>query len=147
MGTALVICIGNIARGDDGVAHTVASHLRAAAPPIDAVVVDAVDLDVAMASDVAQADLLVLVDAERRAEPAVAVTPLLPGPASRATGHGVDAPALLSLAQTLYGHCPRAWLVSLAAPEMGHGEALSAVAQASARDAVAHVCALLSQSR
>ncbi len=138
MDTPLVICIGNVARGDDGVAHAVGALLGSA----QARVVLATDLDVAMAEDVAEASVLVIVDAQRRIAPAVEVEPLAPGPAGAPTGHAIDAPSLLALAQALYGHAPRALLVSVAAPEMGHGEGLSDTARAASEEAAREVLRL-----
>lgn len=139
----LVICIGNVARGDDGVAHSVADILADTAPS-DAVVISAVDLDVAMAVDVAQCDLFVVVDAQRRDEPAVLIDSIPSKATGRATGHGMDAPTLLSLAADLYGHAPEtAVLVSVAAPLMGHGVGLSSTAEAASSEAASAVLELI----
>ncbi|PKQ15353.1 MAG: hypothetical protein CVT67_10000 [Actinobacteria bacterium HGW-Actinobacteria-7] len=139
MANALIICIGNVARGDDGVAHAVGSRLSATT--MDGVVVlSAVDLDVAMAFDVAHADLFVVVDAQRRTEPPVVIEPIPIGSSGRATGHGMDAPTLLALASSLYDRAPsRALIVSVAAPVMGHGVGLSPVAEAACEEATSVV--------
>ncbi|TLM99216.1 MAG: hydrogenase maturation protease, partial [Actinobacteria bacterium] len=94
MVTTLVIGIGNVARRDDGVAHSVARAIDAAA--LSGVrVLTAVGLDVAMAADVAEVGRVVIVDAVRRETPGVAIEPLKPGPAASPTGHTIDAPSLL----------------------------------------------------
>lgn len=143
MGTALVICIGNRSRGDDGVAHRVAELLGEQPEAVAARIVTAPDLDIAMAADVAEASLLVVVDAQRRESPPVRSSPLTPGPSRRPTGHAVDAPGLLAVAETLYGRAPKATLVSVAAPEMGHCDTLSATAEAAALEAAAEVVRLV----
>jgi hydrogenase maturation protease len=143
MRDTLVICIGNVARGDDGVGHSVADILTTTAPQ-DAVVIAAVDLDVAMAVDVAQSDLFIVVDAERRDEPAVLVGSIPSKATGRATGHGMDAPTLLSLAADLYGHAPEtAVIVSVAAPMMGHRVGLSSTAEAASLEAASAVLELI----
>lgn len=147
MNTALVICIGNVARGDDGVAHSVA-ELLGSQPPAGTILTVAVDLDVAMARDVAETGLLLIVDAERRSEPAVRVEPIPRGVSGRATGHGMDAPTLLALASSLYGSEPdEALVVSVAAPEMGHDEGLSPIAEAASREAASIVARLIGTRR
>jgi hypothetical protein len=98
----------------------------------------AVGLDVAMAADVAECELLVVVDAERREAPAVEVRQIVAGTASH-SGHGIDAPGLLAVAAALYSATPRALLVSVAAPEMGHSESISDVAEAASEEAASVV--------
>jgi hydrogenase maturation protease len=143
MGNSLIVCIGNVARGDDGVAHAVYEQLLDS-PPDRALLVCAVDLDVAMASDVAQTDLLIVVDAQRRSEPAVVLSQIPATASGRATGHGMDAPTLVSLASSLYGHTPkRAVVVSVAAPQMGHGVGLSRTARAASSEAARAVRELI----
>lgn len=139
----LIICIGNVVRGDDGVAHAVCDQLRAR--DISSSLVSAVGLDVAMAQDVSGASFLVIVDAERREAPLVEVRELQAGPALRATGHAIDPPSLLTLAGSLYGACPEAWIVSVAAPLMGHDEGLSDVAKAASVEAAFAVEALIAR--
>ena len=134
----LIIAIGNVARGDDGVAHEVAAGLLGIEPALpDGVrVLTAVGLDIAMAQDVAGCSRLLVVDAQRRDAPLVDVQPIIAGVAAH-SGHAIDAPALLAVTLALYGVSPTAALVSVAAPEMGHGEGLSATALKAATEAVA----------
>lgn len=146
MVTRLVICIGNVARRDDGVAASVA-RLLAEQPDLPAVarIVESVDLDFAMAAEVAQTELLVIVDAAQRSDPPVTVEPIVPGKARTATGHSIDAPSLLALAEALYGSSPQAVLVSVAAPEMGHGVGLSHTAEAACTQAASTVLRILGE--
>ena len=145
MTSTLIICIGNVARGDDGVAHAVAARLNAGRLPAGCSLLTAVGLDVAMAADVAEADRLVIVDAFRRSAPAVEVTALAPGTSAH-SGHGIDAPGLLAVARALYHARPEALLVSVAAPQMGHGEVLSTIAEAASEEAASTVRGLLGSS-
>lgn len=142
MGTPLVICIGNVARGDDGVAHRVA-ELLAGEDDRGIRIITAPDLDVSMAQDVAEASLLILVDAERRSAPAVRTAALVPGSPTKPTGHGIDAAGLLAVTEALYDAAPPAELVSVSAPEMGHSDRLSSHAEAAAREAAASVLNLI----
>lgn len=144
MTSDLIIAIGNVARGDDGVAHDVAARLLAHGVGADARVLTAVGLDVAMAADVADAARLIVVDASRREAPAVEVSAIAPGTAAH-SGHAIDAPGLLAVTAALYGAAPNALLVSVAAPEMGHGEGLSAVAKAASAEAAETILALLGE--
>jgi hydrogenase maturation protease len=150
MADTLIICVGNTTRGDDGVAHRVAQLLAAAdedsALPADARLLEAAGLDIAMAADVAECTLLIIVDAERRSSPAVEVRDLNPGTAAR-SGHSIDAPGLLAITRALYDAAPKALLIGVAAPEMGHGETLSPVARAASKEAALVVRDLCSAPR
>ncbi|MBI5231585.1 MAG: hydrogenase maturation protease [Coriobacteriales bacterium] len=145
----LVVCIGNVARGDDGVAHTVASMLADGECAIDASIAADLEvlavhaLDIALAERIAAASTVIVVDAARRSEPAVDVERVAPTPAE--TGeHGSTPGALLALADALYGASPAMWLVSVAAPEMPHRVGLSRTAAQAAEAACACVSDLLS---
>lgn len=143
MSTILVVCVGNTARGDDGVAHTVASQLALEQLPSTTRIISSMGLDIAMAADVAQASFVIMVDAVRRTEPAVTIASVTAAPPSTATGHGIDPSGLLSLAESLYGHLPQAVLVEVAAPEMEHKDGLSRIAQAAAVEAACAVADLV----
>ena len=144
MEDTLIIAIGNVARGDDGVAHAVAAQLEGGPEslPYGVRIMTAVGLEVAMADGVAGCRNLLIVDAERREAPAVEVRPLVAG-VSAHSGHSIDAPSLLAVTYALYGVAPRARLVSVAAPEMGHGEGLSAIAKAASLEAAFVIVELL----
>ena len=142
MTPTLIIAIGNVARGDDGTAHRVASRLLAEGLPDGVRLLSAVGLDVAMAADVAQCDRLVVVDAERRSEPAVDLRPIVAGTAAH-SGHSIDAPGLLAVTAALYAATPDALLVGVASPEMGHAEKLSATAEAASIEATWVILELL----
>ena len=142
MADALVIGIGNVARGDDGVAHRVVDLLAQAEPAPAARLVTSPDLDVAMAADVAEARIVIVIDAERRDAPSVVVSTVEPGTSAH-SGHAIDPAGLLAVAAALYGDAPPMLLVSVAAPEMDHGEALSRVAKAASVEAAFAVAELL----
>lgn len=145
MGDTLVICVGNLARGDDGVARHVADVLERSLPT-NAQVVSVPQLDVVMAERIATFDRVVFVDAERRHEPPVRVDAIGKAVTASGTapGHALIPEAVLGLAGTLYGAHPDAYLVSVAAPEMPHAEGLSPVAHTAAQQAVEVVLELTS---
>jgi Ni,Fe-hydrogenase maturation factor len=95
-----------------------------------------------MADDVANCEHVLIIDAERREAPPVEVRPITAGVAAH-SGHSIDPPGLLAIAHALYGASPTARIVSVAAPEMGHGEGLSATAQAASREAACVILELL----
>ena len=138
-----VICIGNVARGDDGVAHRVAALLRDRLPE-DATLVVAPQLDVAMADDLGEVSIAVIVDAERRAEPAVEVRRVEAAPAGE-YGHAFEPGHLLDIAWSLYSARPRIWLVTRAAPDMDHAEGLSSTAEAAANAGAERVLELIGE--
>jgi hydrogenase maturation protease len=142
-----IIGVGNTARGDDGVGHRVLDRLEDALSDDDSRVVTLVrahQLDFGMASDLADSDIVVFVDAERRAAPLTELTALSAGPGA-ASLHGVDAAGLLGLVRSLYDSEPPSWLLSVAGPSMGHGEALSDTAEAASVEAASVIIALLAE--
>jgi hydrogenase maturation protease len=141
----LVVCVGNPARGDDGAGARVAALLESREDRSShARVLAAHQLDVALAEDVAAASAVVFVDAERRSG-GVEVRRVEPG--GGATTHTITPAALLALAAAIYGAAPAAWLVSVPASEMGHGEILSPTTTAACEDAARVVERLLSENR
>ncbi len=130
MRSALVICIGNEARGDDGVAREVAREVEwRLRGEHDVRVLSETALDPGMAEAISERDLVVFVDAERRDDPLVRTTPVAPGATGGAWAHALTPGAVLGLAGSLYGHAPDAVLISLAAPEMEHEQGLSDTAR------------------
>ncbi len=140
---ALVICIGNKARGDDGVARLVAELLEDVLPQTCGLISEP-QLDIVMAEDLADAELVVFVDAERREWPEVKVAEVEPTVAS-SHAHAVDPGGLLALAQTLYAAHPNTLLVSVAGPDMDHGEGLSETARAASLEAARTVLDLVAR--
>ncbi len=137
----LLICLGNKARGDDGVARRVAELVESSLPA-GVTLVSTPQLDIVMAEDVAAATRVIFVDAERRTSPPVRVGVQEPGSAGT-HAHAIDPAGLLALADTLYGGAPVAQVVSVAAPEMGHAEGLSQTAVAASEEAATVVLELL----
>lgn len=125
----LIIGYGNMLRGDDGVGVHVAREVEAKGwPGVRAIA--ATQLTPELAADVAQAQLVIFVDADATGvshgvrvidvtSQANAVGPMT----HHATPQGV-----LALAAALYGCCPQALLVSAPGVNFELGEGLSPVA-------------------
>lgn len=140
MAPPLVICVGNPARGDDGVAHRVAALLEGR-DDLDVVALS--QLDVTLAEDVAAREVAIVVDAARRAFPAVSVERVEASAVRTSSGHELDCGMLLALAEDLYGGRPELWLVGVAAPEMEHSWELSDTAEAASVEAASAVLVIL----
>lgn len=138
---SIIICIGNKARGDDGAARRTADLLEGRLPE-GVGLMSRPQLDVVMAEDLSHVLLVVFVDAERRTDPPVDVR-LVAKDTISADTHGLTPGALLALAHALYGCAPRALLVSIAGPEMGHTEGMSETAEAASEKAASVVLDLL----
>ena len=125
----LVVGYGNPLRADDGLGWVVAEELAESPLPSDTRVLTAHQLTPELAEPVGQADLVVFVDAREGGEPGRierdTAAPAAEG--SPAFSHDLDPPALLALARSLYGHCPRAVVVSVGGQDFGYGMALSEV--------------------
>lgn len=122
----LVIGYGNTLRSDDGAGVRVAEEV--AARKIGGVTSLAVhQLTPELAEPVAAAELAIFVDARLSEDGReIAVSPLQPSSKALPAGHTTDPPSLLTLAQSLYGHRPRAWLVTVPAVDLSIGEGISA---------------------
>ena len=138
----LIIVVGDVTYGDDGVAQRVAELLEAQGLPADTRLIKVPALGASMAGELAETVRLVVVDAGEREAPAVTVETLAADPAVR-PGRPVDAAGLLEIAFVLYGVTPRSCRVSVAAPERHVGEGLSAEALAAAEEAARTVMGLL----
>jgi hydrogenase maturation protease len=132
----LVIGYGNELRHDDGVGPRVGRAVAAwQLPGVEAVVVH--QLTPEMAERVGEAESVVFVDAGP--SDVVQMRRLEPSCAARVLGHTGEPRELLALAEALYGHRPKAWLVTLPAPELGFGEGLSAAAEHGLAEALRQV--------
>jgi hydrogenase maturation protease len=134
----LVIGYGNELRRDDGVGPRVA---RAVAewnlPGVAAL--DRHQLTPELAEAMAAADEVFFVDASAGDEAGVCVRPLCPNSQRLAPGHTSNPDELLALTQALYGRRPRAWLITVPAPDLGLGEELSAAAACGVGEALRYL--------
>jgi hydrogenase maturation protease len=124
----VVIGYGNELRGDDGAGPFVARLMARRYPHLRAVAVH--QLTPELAECLAAARLAVFVDARNdTVHEEVDVNSLTPRTAETATHHS-DPQSLLGLAQSLYGHAPDAWLVTIPGRDFSIGERLSPAAHA-----------------
>ncbi len=138
--TALVIGYGNTSRRDDGVGYHVVDALNArlGRPSLGELSSDPADqagdihtiwlhqLAPELAEIVASYDLVVFVDAHRdRCAPDLHIVPLTSSYHSSMISHHLHPETLLALTRDLYGHSPRAVLVSVRGHDFDFGESLS----------------------
>jgi hydrogenase maturation protease len=124
----LIIGYGSTLRSDDGVGQHVAREIAAQGWP-DVRSIAATQLTPELAAEIARAKLVIFVDAvEGIAQQGVQAMDISAQAATGAMTHHATPQGLLALAQTLYGACPRAVLVSVPGVNFELGEGLSSVA-------------------
>lgn len=128
--SALLIGFGNKGRGDDGLGAVMAERIEKAAPAGLDVDVD-YQLTVDHALAVSEADLVVFADAEIGAEGAFTFVPVSGDGATAMGSHELSPQAVLTLAETLYGRTPPAFVLGIAGWDYGEvKEGLSEEAEA-----------------
>lgn len=123
----LVIGYGNTLRGDDGVGPRVVE----AAAALDLPNVQTLSCDLLtpeLADPIAQAKLVVFVDAAIDAPREVQLRPLAPAESSQIMAHAADPRTLLALARDVFGRAPEAWWLTIPIENTGIGEQLSDLA-------------------
>ncbi len=135
---ALVIGYGNELRGDDGAGPKVAAAV-ARWNLLGVRALSCHQLMPELADPMAQARLVIFVDAVAGAARAVQVRELAPWDGARSIGHASDPRALLALTRAIFGRCPRAWLVTIPAIDFEVGRPLSAVAEEAIQAALEQV--------
>jgi hydrogenase maturation protease len=124
----VVIGYGNTLRGDDGVGRQVAEAVAGwNLSQVQALSVQ--QLTPELAEAVANARFVLFVDARPvDCGPSVSVQSLKPGTLKAPLGHSGDPRALLTLAQTVYGRCPHAYLITVPGLNFELGEGLTRAA-------------------
>jgi hydrogenase maturation protease len=140
-GGVLVIGYGNTLRGDDGIGPAVAGAVAGLGLPGVRVLV-ARQLTPELAADIADARLVVFVDAAAGPEPVTAVR-LGAAAGGPVMTHAADPRDLLALARAAYGRSPEAWLVTAAGADFGFRDGLSPTARENAREALGRVEGLI----
>ena len=145
---ALVICIGNPLREDDGVAWHVASRLIGRGVPPGVRVVCCHQLTPELAAEAAAAARVVLVDAAVSSRAGRVETRHLGVAAAPLPDvHDLDPSSFVALARVLGGRDPRASVVVVGGCRFGFGEELSRPVAAAVRRAAEVVAALAATPR
>ncbi|AFZ24095.1 hydrogenase maturation protease [Cylindrospermum stagnale PCC 7417] len=124
-GNIMVIGYGNALCSDDGIGQRVANAIESwHLSTVETLAIQ--QLTPELAASLANADLAIFVDACMHSAEAdeVQVRPLSPSPANFITRDEVDPRSLLALTQSLYGHCPPAWWVTIPGTNFQVGDAL-----------------------
>ena len=139
MGRTLILACGNPLRGDDALGWEIAAALQSASLQADLEIESSFQLMPEMAEAVSRAAIVIFVDACVTQEPGtVRFERILPSTSLPGTfTHKVDPPALLALAEALYGRSPsRALVLSVGAESFELNQELSESARAAIPEAV-----------
>jgi hydrogenase maturation protease len=131
----LVIGYGNTLRGDDGVGPRVAEAVGARGLP-DVRTLVAPMLTPELAEPIAQARVVIFVDAAVDAPREVRFRPLSPADSSQLMAHAADPRTMLALARDVFGHAPEAWWLTIPVTDLAFRETLSPDGEQGCRDAV-----------
>ncbi|BAZ33178.1 hypothetical protein NIES4074_56880 [Cylindrospermum sp. NIES-4074] len=128
-GTVMVIGYGDDLRSDDGIGQRVANAIESwRLSTVQSLAVH--QLTPELAATLASADLAIFVDASTKAEAVdVQVRSLLPPVTHLVNEHLADPRSLLALTQSLYGHCPAAWWVTIPGINFEFGDRISPTAE------------------
>lgn len=145
--SVLVIGYGNEARGDDAVGPQTARRIAHQSPVgVEAIAVH--QLTPELAEPISLAGKVIFVDARPASDgdaqaPRVSVGPITADEAHELRSHRIDPAALLMLAKLLFGRCPPAWMVTIAASSFEPLAPLSAEALRGVDEAAVQIMALM----
>lgn len=123
---ALLLACGNSLRQDDGVGLKIAEAAEHLFPASRLRIVAAQQFTPEMAADLAEANLVIFVDASASDEPGAIRVVSVAAQSEAPDTHRLDPPALLAMAQTFCGHVPaRAFALTIGASHFGYGEEIS----------------------
>ena len=144
MARILIIGIGNPLRSDDGLGWHIARELSRELPRDDVQVMATQQLTPEVSDFVSRAELVLFIDAAQDGEPGtLRCEPIVPADAPGRHSHSLSPAGVLKLAQELYGRCPAAYLLTIAAESFDTGDSLSASVTAAAPALKANVCSLI----
>lgn len=139
MGRTLILACGNPLRGDDGVGWEIAEALQETSACADIEIETAQQFMPEMAGRISQAGILIFVDASATLEAgSVRIEQIFPSRSAPGTfTHELNPPALLALAEVLYGRSPaRAFVLSVGAESFELHEGVSETVRAAIPEAV-----------
>lgn len=126
MQRTLIVAYGNPLRCDDGIGWHAADLLRKRLPQSQARILCLHQLTPEVAEAASHADTVIFIDATCHGEPGQIVVSTLPQPAvAPPCSHHSSPENLIALCRRLYGHCPRAYTVSIGGACFDHGDELS----------------------
>jgi hydrogenase maturation protease len=124
----LVIGYGNTLRRDDGVGPKVAEAVAALnLPGVRTLACPLLTPELAEA--LAQARLVIFVDAAVDTPQGVQLRQLTPADSSQIMAHAAGPATMLALARDVFGHAPEAWWLTIPVKDLGIGEEFSPLAQ------------------
>jgi hydrogenase maturation protease len=134
----LVIGYGNPLRCDDGVGPKVAEAFEALhLPGVQTLVCQ--QLSPEHAEPISKARLVVFVDAAVDAPKEMQLRKLEAGDTFQLMAHAANPRTLLALARDVFGHCPRAWWLTIPAEKLDFGSDFSPAAQRGFEKAVLEI--------
>jgi len=138
----LILGYGNPSRRDDGVGWFVVDRLQQARlPGVELLAMHQLEVD--QAEVISHFDNVIFVDAAVPQSPKpVTETIVQPEFRSHAVAHYLAPSDLVSLSDTLYGHVPRAVLLSIRGTDFGFGTGLSAATESWALEAIDRIMRL-----
>ena len=139
----LVIGYGNGLRGDDAIGIVIAEAVAAWNLP-HVKVIACHQLTPELSEDISEAALVIFADAAATGSPGdVTLTAVEPADPTTSSAHAGDPARLLGLAQVVFGKCPPAWTITVAAEDMDFREGLTETAQRGVNEALARVRGLV----
>ncbi len=146
MAKVLIVGIGNPLRSDDGLAWHAARRLEHELTGQDVEILTCHQLTPDLAEAASRSELLILVDACAEGAPGtLAMKPVAPLASSSSFTHDFSLDTLLKTTQSLYGACPQAVALTVAAESFAYGSELSPCVSAAIPSLVARVRALVSE--
>ena len=143
MNKVLIIGYGNPLRGDDGVGWRVAEEAAAVLPDPPVTVLTVQLLTPELADPISRSDRLVLIDAAAEGPPCEGRCFPIAADSAAAAGLAIGTREVLGMAQELFGHCPPAYMVTIAGESFEVSEALTATVEGAVAEAVARVLELV----
>jgi hydrogenase maturation protease len=142
----LVIGYGNTLRRDDGAGPRVAEAVAALKLP-GVRTIACHQLSPEQADDIARARAVIFVDASVEAPAETELRRIEPGETTQLMAHAADPRTMLALARDVFGHAPRAWLLTIPVVKMGFGETLAPETQHHLEKAVHQIECLYRETR
>ena len=138
MPRVLMVAYGNPLRSDDGVAWRAAESLRGKFSGVDVGIVTLHQLTPELAEFISHAECVIFVDAAANSNRpgSIDVAELHPTERESALAHALTPTAVLRLAEKLYLARPRAFCITAAGENFGHGDSLSQQVEAALPDLI-----------